>query len=318
MFFPNPKSGARFFLLALAFLLAVNHTPAQESSSVTNSNAPNPPIAASSPAAALRDVLSAACSQTQPDFARFLTARSKEAFARMTPSARVAFMKRFVLLNEPGKASVSTNPAERPIVKCQTPDVTTEMQIGGAEFRDNVAFLPMELRDATDTTGANVHQVTMGFVREDGQWKLLSLGLLLLDLPSLELEWDTAEIEQTERAALEALKTIADAVEAYRRKFSRLPESLANLGPPLHGAANGTAAALLDADLALGMQNGYSFRYVIAGASNLGAPAKYELAATPLHYGRTGLRSFFRDSNGVLHGADRKGAIGSDTDPKVE
>jgi hypothetical protein len=158
----------------------------------------------------------------------------------------------------------------------------------------------------------------MGFVREDGQWKLLSLGLLLLDLPSLELEWDTAEIAQTERAALDDLKTVAEAVEAYRRKFSRLPESLANLGPPLHGPANASAAALLDSDLAAGMHSGYSFRYVIAGASNLGAPAKYELAATPLHYGRTGIRSFFRDSNGVLHGADRKGAIGSDSDPKVE
>lgn len=236
----------------------------------------------------------------------------------MTPSARVAFMKRFVLLNEPGKASVSTNTAGRPIVRCQTPAVTTEMQIGGAEFRDNIAFLPMELREATDTMGANVRQITMGFVREDGQWKLLSLGLLLLDLPSLELEWDTAEIEETERGALDALRRIADAVEAYRRKFSRLPESLASLGPPLHGAANAEATALLDSDLATGMQNGYAFRYVIVGASTLGAPAKYELAATPLHYGRTGQRSFFRDSNGGLHGADRKGAIGSESDPKVE
>jgi hypothetical protein len=314
----NPKINPRFFLLAIAACLAVKSATAQESSSVANSNAPSSPLAATSPAAALRDTLSAACSQSQTDFARFLTARSKEAFARMTPSARVAFMKRFVLLNEPGKATVSSNPAGRPIVRCQTPAVTTEMQIGGAELRDNLAFLPMELREATDTTGASVHQINMGFIREDGQWKLLSLGLLLLDLPSLELEWDTAELESTERGALDALKTIAEAVEAYRRKFSRLPESLANLGPPLHGAANAEAAGLLDSDLATGMQNGYAFRYVIVGASTLGAPAKYELAATPLHYERTGRRSFFRDSNGILHGADRKGAVGSEADPKVE
>jgi hypothetical protein len=42
------------------------------------------------------------------------------------------------------------------------------------------------------------------------------------------------------------------------------------------------------------------------------------LAATPLQYGRTGQRSFFRDSSGVLHAANRKGAIGSEADPKVE
>jgi len=192
------------------------------------------------------------------------------------------------------------------------------MHIGGTDLRDNIAFLPMELRDAADTTGASVHQITMGLVREDGDWKLLSLGLLLLDLPALEGEWDAAEIEATERSAIEALKKASAAIEAYRNKYLRLPESLANLGPPLHGAANGEAAGLLDSDLANGVKNGYAIRYVILGASTLGAPAKYELAATPLQYGRTGRRSFFRDSNGSLHAADRRGAVGSDTDPKVE
>jgi hypothetical protein len=263
-------------------------------------------------------VLSAACSQNQTEFVRFLTARNREAFSRMTPVARIALMKRFVLLNEPGKATASANPVGRPIVHCQTPDVTTEMQIGGADLRDNIAFLPMELRDANDGTGENVHQVTMGLVREGGEWKLLSLGLLLLDLPALELEWDTAEIATTERSAIEALNKVASAVDAYRNKYSRLPESLANLGPPLHGAANAEAAGLLDSDLTNGMKNGYSIRYVIVGASALGAPAKYELAATPLQYGRTGRRSFFRDSSGTLHAADRQGVVGSQADPKLE
>src|SRR5260370_2980760 len=141
------------------------------------------------------------------------------------------------------------------------------MQIGGTELRDNIAFIPMELRDATDTTGASVHQITMGLVREDGEWKLLSLGLLLLDLPALEMEWDAAEIEASERDAIEALKKVSAAVEAYRNKYLRLPESLAYLGPPLHRAANGEAAALLDSDFANGMSNSYALRYVIVGAS---------------------------------------------------
>ena len=131
----------------------------------------------------------------------------------MMPPARVALMKRFVLLNESGKPASSASPAGRPIVRCQTPDVTTEMQIGGAELRDNIAFLPMELRDATDTAAASVRQITMGLVREDGDWKLLSLGLLLLDLPALEVEWDAAEVESTEKSALEALQKVAGAVE---------------------------------------------------------------------------------------------------------
>jgi len=317
------KSNAleQIFFVSCAVLLTGASVLAQDTSSTPSSSsasAPSETVNNAGPGAALKGALSAACSQNQIEFVRFLTARNKEAFSRMTPPARLAFMKRFVLLNEPGKPTVSANPSGRPILRCETPDVTTEMQIGGADLRDNIVFFPMELRNAADTTGASVHRITLGLLRENGEWKLLSLGLLLLDLPSLEVEWDAAEVEQTEKSALETLNKVAGAVEAYRNKYAHLPESLARLGPPLHGAANGEAAGLLDSDLANGMKNGYTVRYVIVGASTLGAPAKYELAATPLQYGRTGRRSFFRDSGGVTHAADRHGAVGSETDPKVE
>lgn len=315
------KNGKGILLLFLGFLLSAASGFSQESTAKPEANpasAPSSDPARSGPGSALSDVLAAACSQNQVEFTRFLTTRNKEAFSRMTPAARVALMKRFVLLNEPGKATVSANPSGRPMVRCETPSVTTEMQIGGAEVHDNVAFLPMELRDITDSAGASVRQVNLGLVREDGEWKLLSLGVLLLDLPALETEWDEAEIEATEKGALESIKTIAAAIESYRDKYARLPESLANLGSPVHGSAGMQAAGLLDSGLAKGANNGYTFRYVIAGASNLGALAKYELSATPLRYGRTGRRSFFRDSKGVLHSADRQGAVGTETDPKIE
>lgn len=308
------------WIAPVILLLSARGFP-QESSSRPGTglaNAPNAATNSGGPGAALKDVLVAACSENQIEFARFLTARNKDAFSRMTPSARVALMKRFVLLNEPGKATTALNPSGRPLVRCETPSVTTEMQIGGVELRDNLAFLPMEVRDITDSTGEGVRQINMGLVREEGEWKLLSLGVLFLDLPALEAEWDEAEIETTEKNALQAVKDIATATEAYRAKYLRLPESLAKLGQPLHGAPSAEAAGLLDSDLANGMKNGYAFRYVIVGASNLGAPAKYELAATPLRYGRTGRRSFFRDSNGGLHAADRQGGVGSESDPRAE
>lgn len=300
------------FLMAL-FLLRTNDTLAQDSSSTPSAQVSIP----TGPSAALRDVLTAACSQSQNDFVRFLTVRNKESFSRMAPAARVAFMKRFVLLNEPGKPSVTANPAGRPIVRCDTPAGAAEIQIGGADIRDNVAFMPVNLRDATDSSGASAIQVNMGLVRENGEWKILSLGLVLLDLPSLELEWDSAEADKNEAAAVESLRHIAEAIETYRRTYTRLPDSLSSLGPPLHGPASAQAAGLLDSDLATGMKNGYSFRFVIVGASALGAPAKFELAATPLSYGRTGHRSFFLDASGTLRGADRKGAVGSASDPKL-
>jgi hypothetical protein len=301
-------------LLLTALLLPLASGPfAQESRSSPAAQATSP----NGPSAALRDVLTAACSQSQNDFSRFLTARNKESFSRMAPAARVAFMKRFVLLNEPGQPSVSANPAGRPIVLCKTPAGAAEIEIGGADTRDNVAFLPVVLRDATDSPAAAAIQVNMGLVRENGEWKILSLGLVLLDLPSLELEWDSVEADKNEQAAIESIKDIAEAVEAYRRKFTRLPDSLSSLGPPLHGPAGAEAAGLVESDLAAGMKNGYSFRYVIVGGSGLGAPAKFELAATPLSYGRTGHRSFFRDATGTLRGADRQGAVGASSDPRL-
>ena len=303
-------------LLPASTANASNAGSTQESSSRPDAA---PAAVVAGPSAALRDAISAACSQSERNFTKFLTARNADTFAGLTPAARVALMKRFVLLDEPGKASLVTGPSGRPIVHCETPGGAAELQIGGAEVSDNLAFLPVEVRDATDTVGNNVMHVKMGMVRENGEWKLLSVGLVLLDLPSLAAEWDAAEIESTEKAAIDTLKTIADAVEAYRRTYTRLPDSLAKLGPPARGAANAEGAGLLDADLASsGAKTGYTFRYVIAGASTLGAPAKFELAATPQAYGRTGRRSFFRDAGGVTHAADHHGAVGSEADPRID
>jgi hypothetical protein len=314
----------RASLFRLAFvpvlLLCGSLAAAQESSSAPQANSATPATGApDAPTAALRDALSAACSQGEQAFSKFLTARNAETFAHLTPSARVALMKRFVLLNEPGKASLLPTGSGRPTIHCQTPAGAAELQIGGAEISDNLAFLPVVVREATDTTGASVIRVQMGLVREKNDWKLLSVGLVLLDLPALAFEWDAAEMDSTERAAIDGLKKIAEAVESYRRTYSRLPESLAKLGPAPRGSAAGPdAAGLLEADLASGVRTGYKFRYVISGSSSLGAPAKYEVAATPETYGRTGRRSFFRDTSGTLHGADRQGAVGSDVDPRVE
>jgi hypothetical protein len=301
----------------LAFWLLILSARAQESSSTPNTVA--------GPAGALSGALSAACAQSQTDFAFYLTARNKQSFARMTPAARIALMKRFVLLSDPGKPAISLNPSGRPTVHCETPIGAADIQIGGADQQDNVAFLPVELRDAIDPGGSDVVRVNMGLVRENGQWRLLSIGLVLLDLPSLEIEWNAEQIGANESAALESLKLVTQAVETYRRTYTHLPEGLDKLGPPpaappgkAPGKPSADAAGLLDADLAAGKKDGYAFRYVILGASSLGAVAQFEVAASPAPYGDAGRRSFFRDAAGVFHSADHRGAVGNSTDPKAE
>jgi hypothetical protein len=140
--------------------------------------------------------------------------------------------------------------------------------------------------------------------------------MLFLDLPSLEVEWDQASIGSNERDALNDLKTIARAIENYRRTYSRLPDSFAKMSHSSKISAD--AAGLLDADLVAGKSSGYLFRMVIAGANEIGAPAQYELSATPATYGRTGKLSFFRDARGVFHAADHQGGVGHSIDPAVE
>jgi hypothetical protein len=274
--------------------------------------------AADSPSTILRDALVAACSQNSTEFVRTLTVRNAEAFGRMTPPARETFLKRFVLLEKPGKPRTQNQSSGNVLVFCETSEVTTQMEIEKAELRDNLAYLPLTVKDSGDTAGLSAHHVTMGMVREAGQWKILSLGLLFLDLPSLEIEWDRAEIKANEQSAIASLKVLVEAIETYRKTYTRLPESLKALGAAAKNAPKSDGAGLVDEGLAGGRKDGYSYRYVIVGANTSGAPAKYEVAAIPSEYGRSGLRSFFCDTTGQLHAGDHKGAVGSDLDPKLE
>ncbi len=274
--------------------------------------------APSNPVTVLRDILMASCSQDSKRFTAYLTSRNEAAFLAMTTSAQTTLLKRFVLLDEKGEPRAQADDSGNLVVFCVTPAITSQLQIGKPEIRDNVAYLPLVVKDATDTTDANARRVTMGLVRENGQWKLLSLGLLLLDLPTLAEEWDRAELQNNEKSAVASIKELAAAIEKYRVTYTRLPQTLAELGPPPSGAPKNDHAGLVDAALASGRKDGYSFRYVIVGANDVGAPAIYELAAIPTDYGRTGTHSYFRDGTGVLHGADHQGALGTIVDPKVE
>jgi hypothetical protein len=140
---------------------------------------------------------------------------------------------------------------------------------------------------------------------------------LFLDLPSLEIEWDRAEIKANEQSAIASLKALVEAIETYRKTYTRLPESLKVLGPAAKNMPKSDGAGLVGEELAGGRKDGYAYRYVIVGANTSGAPAKYEVAAIPSEYGRSGLRSFFCDSAGQFHAGDHKGAVGSDLDPKL-
>ncbi len=108
------RYGERLLFVLCGLLLIAANCLSQESTAKPKPNAASTVVTASAqggPGNALSNALAAACSQNQVEFTRFLTVRNKESFARITPAARIALMKRFVLLNEPGKANISANPS---------------------------------------------------------------------------------------------------------------------------------------------------------------------------------------------------------------
>jgi hypothetical protein len=275
--------------------------------------------ASASPETALSDALSAACRQDSPAFANSLTADNAAAFRELPGAQRTAMMKRFVLLEEPGKPLLSTGGKGQKIVRCESPSFTTEMRLGATRLRENLAFVPMEI----PITGEDPRTITFGLVREGGNWKLLSVGLMMLDVPAMAKQWEQADLDASEDAAIADLRSVASALDTYRRAYGKLPDSLTALGPAPPNGVSPETAGLLDSDLAAGSKDGYTIRYTIApAASNLpeedaDKAETFSLSSSPKEYGRTGRRSFFLDSSGVLRGADKHGEIATSTDPRI-
>lgn len=193
------------------------------------------------------------------------------------------------------------------------------MRLGEPRVHENLAFIPMEI----PLPNGPARGITFGLVREGGDWKILSVGLLLLDIPAMSKQWEQADLEAHEDDAIANLRTVATALDTYRRAFGKLPDSLTPLGPAAKGEISPEKAGLLDAELATGSRDGYTFRYtIVPAAGNLPVEdsdkaASYELAATPDQYGKTGKRSFFLDSSGVLRGDDKQGKVATPLDPVI-
>jgi hypothetical protein len=271
------------------------------------------------PADALTAALTAACRHDQTAFASRLTAYNAGVFQNLSEDNRRTLLARLILLEGAGSALLSTGSDGRAIVRCESGGLLTEMHLGAAEIRENLAFVPVEAISA-----GGPRSVRFGMVREAGEWRLLSVGLLLLDLPVMAKEWAIGDIREQEARAVGSLRRIAEALQTYQRAFDTLPEGLEQLGPAPPGGLSPDRAALIDEALAAGEKDGYSFRYVIVptgGATSEPERSKtagFALAATPVNYGASRLRSFFLDSTGTLRGADKGGAVATIEDPRID
>jgi len=274
------------------------------------------------PGAALAGALSAACRANEMEFANYLTADNAAAFHALPPEQRTAFIKRFSLSDEVGRPLISADMQGHTIFRCITDEQTAEFRFGTAKTHENLSFIPV--------TVVNAEQTQFGLVRESGTWRLLSLGLVLLDIPQLSKEWAESDLAASEDAAIATMQSLAEAIRTYHDAYGKLPVSLAQLGPAPKGQISDEQASLIDAKLASGSVGGYRFQYRVTGPAVEPAiasdaegqaarsdPTAFELVATPENYGKSGRRSFLLDSAGKLHGADKNGAMATADDPAI-
>jgi hypothetical protein len=288
-----------------------------------HAQAPAGPATATQPtdaANSLAAALSAACREDSTDFASHLTTDSAQAFRALPATQRTALMQRIVQLDEIGKPLLSTSVDGNLVLRCGTSAITIAMRFSATQLRENLAFVPIDV----PAPGEGTRSIRFGMVREGGEWKLLSVGLLLLDIPTLQQQWDKSDLEAKEETAIDDLRDLSRALDTYRNAFGALPDSLSQLGPAPPAGISPDAANLVDAELAAGSKDGYTFRYRVVPAASAETPedanklAGYEVAATPYDYGKTGKRSFFLDSSGVLRGADKQGVVATADDPRVD
>ncbi len=269
----------------------------------------NPEGVPSGAVAALADALTAACTANQAQFAHDLTAESAIAFRALSADERSELIKRFALADEPGKPLLSSDAQNHTVLRCSTPSTTVEFRFGAARVHDNLAFIPVSV--------VGGQQTQFGLVRQNGSWRVLSVGLVLINIPQLAIQWQKEEFAPKEEAVIKALQGLKDAIDRYHRAFGTLPKSLAELGPAPPGEISPEQASLVSKDLASGSAGGYRFMYQIVASAGSDAQT-FQLAATPDDYGKTGLRSFFMDADGKIHAADKHGTAATGEDPVLE
>jgi hypothetical protein len=195
------------------------------------------------------------------------------------------------------------------VFRCVQPGGTSEFRFGDARTHENTAFIPVAV--------VNSQETQFGLVRENGGWRLLSLGLVVLDIPQLSKQWAESDLAAREEAAVANLRTIAGAVQDYHSAWGKLPQSLEQMGPAPKDEISPERAALLSDALSAGSSGGYQFRYRIVMAAGDEDAQAFEVSAVPEGYGKTGRRSFLLDREGKIHAEDHHGAVATIEDDTI-
>lgn len=261
------------------------------------------------PADALSSALAAACRGNEAELTVYFTADNATAFRALPKEERTQLVRRFSLTDEIGKPLLSSDDHNRTVLRCETASTAVEFRFGDARIHENLAFIPVTVPDG--------QPAQFGLVRESGGWRIISLGLVLLDIPELSHQWAQEDLADRENSIVLALLGLTEAINRYKTAFGKLPDSLAQLGPAPKGQISPDQASMVSKDLADGAAGGYHFQYRVISSADPKSQT-FELAAMPDDYGKTGRRSFLQDGAGRIHAADKHGAAATTDDPALE
>jgi Tfp pilus assembly protein PilE len=114
-------------------------------------------------------------------------------------------------------------------------------------------------------------------------------------------------------SAVASLRTINTSEVTYSSTYNQgYTSSLTQLGPVDSGPASSSGAGLIDLVLASGVKSGYNFTYTPGAAVN-GSTPSYELTASPVSAGKTGLNYYFTDNSNVIRQNTQGDASASDS-----
>ena len=263
----------------------------------------------SSPRQTLVGALSAACRQNAKEFSSFLLEKSSRSFLALPVTEQKALLKRFSLTSLPGNPRALLDTKGRLVVQCLTPSETVTYGLQTAQVDRNVAFIPVAVTHGENTDFGLVHQ-------PDG-WRLFSLGLLVINVPTLVRQWEDAAMKANQQATVSDLLDSAQAIKSFHSTFSQWPDTLEQLGPAAPSQVSPQHAQLLSKELASGTTDGYRFRLRLVTGTD-GKVVGFQLGAVPEQYGKTGRESYFVDEQGQLHAADLRGAPATGSDPIVK
>ena len=113
-----------------------------------------------------------------------------------------------------------------------------------------------------------------------------------------------SKMAANESAAVAALRTLSGGEVNYVTTYSSgFSPTLAAMGPPATGVtATSTSADMIDAALASGTRGGYVFTYTPLYGGGSPVATGYQVSASPVTPGATGLWFYYLDQSNVIRG----------------